>query len=209
MKDDKKIPQDLEKWLSAQPESDRRELRRTWNIFSQFKDSTMQTEHIDQTWNAISAATAPVRRNRMLWLRAAAAVALLATGWLAGRYAAPAATAAAADPVKPQYALLVKNNDTPPADGMQQFREYSAWIGNLKKERQAGGEALHGKAWRLHKTDAAVETTEYALKTSPDDISGYFLFEAENEAEALKIAQTCPHLNYGGTLELRQILSGK
>lgn len=106
---------------------------------------------------------------------------------------------------KPQFALLVKADDVPPADGTQQFREYSAWVENLKKERWAGGEALHGKAWRLHKTGDAVQSTEHVLKASPDELSGYFLFEADNAEAALKIAQSCPHLNYQGTLELREI----
>lgn len=106
---------------------------------------------------------------------------------------------------KPQFALLVKADDVPPADGTQQFREYSAWVENLKKERWAGGEALHGKSWRLHKTGDAVESTEHILKPSPDELSGYFLFEADNAEAALKIAQSCPHLNYQGTLELREI----
>ena len=106
---------------------------------------------------------------------------------------------------KAQFALLVKADDVPPADVTQQFQEYSAWINNLKKERWTGGEALHGKAWRLYKPDNTVQSTEHTVKVSPDEVSGYFLYEAENEAEALKIAASCPHLNYKGTLELRQI----
>lgn len=107
----------------------------------------------------------------------------------------------------PQFALLVKADDIPPADGSQPFKEYSAWVRNLKKERWADGEALHGKAWRLHRSAAggAVETLPHELKTSPDELSGYFLFEAATAEEALKIASTCPHLNYSGTLELREI----
>lgn len=104
-----------------------------------------------------------------------------------------------------KFALLVKADDVPPADGMQQFREYTAWVENLKKERWAGGEALHGKVWRLHKGTEAVEVVDYELKSSADEISGYFLFEAKDKEEALKIARTCPHLNYKGTLELREI----
>jgi hypothetical protein len=104
-----------------------------------------------------------------------------------------------------KFVLLVKADDVPPADGMQQFKEYSAWVQNLKQERWAGGEALKSKAWRLHKSDGEVQVLDYELKTSADELSGYFLFEAADYAEALKIAQTCPHLNYQGTLELREI----
>lgn len=36
-------------------------------------------------------------------------------------------------------------------------------------------------------------------------IAGYFLVDAENETEALRIARTCPHLQFGGKIELRRI----
>ncbi|MDX1910454.1 MAG: hypothetical protein SFV22_03155 [Saprospiraceae bacterium] len=132
------------------------------------------------------------------------AVLLLGAGFAAGR------TQKTQPPVeksieKPQFALLVKADDIPPADPSQQFREYSAWINDLKKERWTGGEALHGKAWRLRADKGKVETVEHTLKPSPDELSGYFLYEADNAEEALKIAQTCPHLKYAGTLELREI----
>lgn len=107
---------------------------------------------------------------------------------------------------KPQFALLVKADDTPPADPEQQFREYSQWVENLKKTRWAGGEALHGKAWRITKPEGGdSRIAAHELKASPDELSGYFLYEADNEQEALEIAKTCPHLNYKGTLELREI----
>ena len=132
------------------------------------------------------------------------AAALAAAGfWVGKSQSTPVAAPAASN--QPQYALLVKADDVPPADPEQQFREYSAWVDNLKKGRWAGGEALHGKAWRLHESNGAVQSLEHTLKTSPDEISGYFLYEAANAEEALKIAQTCPHLKYSGTLELREI----
>lgn len=131
------------------------------------------------------------------------ATSLAAAGFLAGKSASKPTPVPAAE--KPQFALLVKNDDIPPAEPGQQFREYSAWVKNLKQERWAGGEALHGKAWRLHESNGNVETTEHLLKTSSDELSGYFLFEATDAEEALSIARSCPHLKYSGTLELREI----
>lgn len=132
--------------------------------------------------------------------------ACIATGaFFAGRSSQQQVILADTPTKQAKFALLVKADDVPPADGMQQFREYTAWVENLKKERWAGGEALHGKAWRLHKGSESVEIADYELKSSVDELSGYFLFEAKDKEEALKIAQTCPHLNYKGTLELREI----
>ncbi len=132
------------------------------------------------------------------------AAGLVAAGFFAGRSAgAPQASAVATQSDLKQYALLVKADDVPPADGAQQFREYSAWVANLKKERWAGGEALHGDAYRLAKKDGGVVLSPAELEKH--DISGYFLFEAKNLEEAVEIAKTCPHLDYGGTVELREV----
>lgn len=136
------------------------------------------------------------------------AVLFASAGFLFGHSQANPGTAPAPLPGanQKQFALLVKADDVPPADPEQQFREYSAWVEGLKKERWAGGEALHGNAWRLRTgTNGQLETLTHTLKSSPDELSGYFLFEAKDENEALRIAATCPHLKYSGTLELREI----
>lgn len=132
------------------------------------------------------------------------AAGLAAVGFFAGK------SAAKQQPTTPttqsdlkQYALLVKADDVPPADGTQQFREYTAWVTNLKKDRWAGGEALHGDAYRLSKQNGGVVMSPAELEKN--DISGYFLFEAKNLEEAMEIAKTCPHLDYSGTLELREV----
>jgi hypothetical protein len=38
-----------------------------------------------------------------------------------------------------------------------------------------------------------------------DAVSGFFVIEAADEAAARSIAATCPHLDEGGTIELRPI----
>ncbi len=42
----------------------------------------------------------------------------------------------------------------------------------------------------------------------PDEqnLSGYFLITASGQDEALEIAANCPHLEYGGTIEIRRIV---
>ncbi len=104
------------------------------------------------------------------------------------------------------YALLVKSDDVPADDAEQQFREYTEWVNQLKKERWADGEALHGSGTRLKRNEQnEIMLQEHGFRSSADELSGYFLFEAKDMAEAIKIAESCPHLNYKGTLELRQV----
>ena len=36
-------------------------------------------------------------------------------------------------------------------------------------------------------------------------IQGYFLIQAQSDEEAERVASGCPHLRYGGTIEVRRI----
>ena len=42
--------------------------------------------------------------------------------------------------------------------------------------------------------------------TSATQLAGYFLLEAPNDFEAERIARSCPHLRYGGRVDLRRIV---
>lgn len=136
------------------------------------------------------------------------AVAFVSVGFVVGknRNASPIAIMPEVKKTsKPQYALFVRNDDVPPADPSQQFEEYSAWLKNLKTARFADGEALHGKAWSLKKNMDKTTVDNMVIEGNKSAFSGYFIFEAEDESEAIKIAQTCPHLNYKGSMELREL----
>ncbi|NUO03271.1 MAG: hypothetical protein HUU01_21890, partial [Saprospiraceae bacterium] len=96
--------------------------------------------------------------------------------------------------------------DVPAADPMQQVQEYGAWLKSISAKRTADGEHLHANGWILSKSES--ENVAIQVKNEfpgRQEVGGYFTFEAESPDEALRIAQTCPHLNYKGTLELRQI----
>jgi hypothetical protein len=129
------------------------------------------------------------------------ALALVALGFTIGkdRNATPMAS-------KQKFVLLVHNDDVPPADPTQQFNEYSVWLKNLKTSRFADGESLDFHMAATLKNNEGKPSVEYIdSREDKKAVSGYFVFEADNKEEALKIAQTCPHLNYKGSLELREI----
>jgi hypothetical protein len=140
-------------------------------------------------------------------------IGLLTAGYFAGKSMVPEGNTNTSNnevtinkPFKSQFILLVHNDDIPPADPMQQVREYSAWLKKIKGQRMAGGEHLQDKGWIL--TTNAKKTVDAKVQdafTGRNEIGGYFSFEASNQDEAVAIAKTCPHLNYKGTLELREI----
>jgi predicted anti-sigma-YlaC factor YlaD len=41
-------------------------------------------------------------------------------------------------------------------------------------------------------------------RNTPDELGGFFLIQAD-PAEAFRIARECPHLRYGGTVQVRRI----
>lgn len=125
---------------------------------------------------------------------------LLCLGFMAGKWQeAPAPVANAAGNAK--FILLVHNDDQPAEDPMQQVKEYGDWLRKIRAERIADGEHLHSNGWLLAQNQVESKS-EFPGRS---EIGGYFTFEAADAEEALKIAKTCPHLHYNGTLELRQI----
>lgn len=116
---------------------------------------------------------------------------------------APARVAAASDSV-PQFLLLLYDNSVGSSipvspDRMQAIiAEYSAWAGRLA----AAGQLV--SAEKLSDDPAqwlggSVATTDGAT------VGGFFLIRARDLSEARRIAEGCPHLKYGGRIELRPI----
>ena len=113
---------------------------------------------------------------------------------------------------RPEFMLIVRE-----AKGMLQtdvpeielIREYSAWAGRLAEQGYlVGGEKLNdtrrvltqGNGELLVDAVPAVDVGEY--------VSGFFMIHANDYEEAVKIASECPHVGYGGIVEVREIYQG-
>ena len=85
--------------------------------------------------------------------------------------------------------------------------EYGAWRQKLAAEGQlAGGEKLEdGTARQLMANDGRVEVTDGPFAEAKEVIGGFFMIEAEDYETAAAISSECPHLRYGGRIELRRI----
>ena len=112
----------------------------------------------------------------------------------------------------PQYMLLLHEDpsafDTISPEDMQKIVErYVAWGTRL---REAGlladshkladepGRVMRGRSGQLRVTDGPYSETKEVL-------GGYFLINAATYDEAVQRARDCPHLEYGGTIEVRQV----
>ena len=140
---------------------------------------------------------------------AAASLGLLALGFGAGRFTTSPALPAGETST---FALLLRSGDTPklvtPREEERLVREYSDWAAAQDaRGRLLGGEKLEDERRTLRRQDEALEIVPASTRGEPDAIQGYFLIRAAGYDEAVDIAADCPHLRYGGEIEVREIAS--
>ena len=87
--------------------------------------------------------------------------------------------------------------------------EYAAWANDLAEGGiVVEGEELAGpvESEMLDGRRGAIETGPGAPSGPVGTVSGYFVIEAPDQAAAVAIARTTPHLAHGGTVEVRRIV---
>lgn len=151
-----------------------------------------------------------LRRHRSVaWRRAgalAAAVALFAGGYLTGhsRRAVPTPADGAG-----RYALFLYEDATfdPSRPEAELVAEYSTWAAGLRALGQLeAGEQLAGSEQLLERRADSIVVERRGVGAGAGRLTGFFVILARSEAEALRIAGTCPHLSYGGRIAVRAIV---
>ena len=112
----------------------------------------------------------------------------------------------------PRYVLFLHEDqglfDQRSQDEMQRIiREYSDWAQKLRTAgRLAGGEKLTEDAGRvLRPSGKSFSVTDGPYAEGKEIVGGYFMVNAADYDEACKLAGECPHLNYGGRIEVRMV----
>ncbi len=112
----------------------------------------------------------------------------------------------------PRYMLLLHDDPSAfmslsPADIQKVIEKYMAWGNRL---RQAGimtesakltdepGRVVRGRGSDIRVLDGPYSETKEVL-------GGYFTIVADSYDHAVERASDCPHLEYGGTIEIRQV----
>ena len=93
--------------------------------------------------------------------------------------------------------LLVYHGGNPPAtaeEGQAVMQDWMTWMGGLGSAMVDGGNPI-GRAWTLSKGG-----TEEGGGSNP--ATGYSVIAADSMQAALELAQGCPHLKAGGTIEI-------
>lgn len=84
-------------------------------------------------------------------------------------------------------------------DIVKQFASFSKELGNLGYLR--GGDGCGERSFRILNREATLESALVNNNTA-DMVTGYFMIEVPNEAEALRVAKLCPAFDCDEYVEL-------
>jgi hypothetical protein len=110
----------------------------------------------------------------------------------------------------PQYMLLLYDNPTDwqkvsPAEMQKAIEKYMAWT---KKPFTVDSKRLAEDPGKVMRPGSgAPRTTDGPYSESKEVLGGFYLIEAASYDEAVKLAADHPHLEYGGTIVVRQLWS--
>ena len=111
-----------------------------------------------------------------------------------------------------KYMLLLHDNtagfaDVSPEQMQQVIQKYMAWGERL---RTAGiitdGQKLTDEPGKVvRKQNGQVKAIDGPYSEPKEVLGGYYTINAESYDQAIQRASDCPHLEYGGTIEVREI----
>jgi hypothetical protein len=85
--------------------------------------------------------------------------------------------------------------------------DYNAWRAKLEAAgRIRGGNKLKDEGGRhLSLNNGKLRVVDGPFAEAKEVMGGYFIVEASSYDDAIKISEECPHLKYGGRIELREV----
>ncbi len=108
----------------------------------------------------------------------------------------------------PQYMLLLHQDpsgwsDLSPEAQQQAMEKYMAWTkkSTLSKRLAPGP----GRVIRPHNGHPRATDGPYA--ETKEHLGGFYMIEAPNYDEAVRVAMDHPHVEYGGTIEIREVFA--
>lgn len=98
--------------------------------------------------------------------------------------------------------------DVSPAEIQKVIEKYNGWRDSLHEQgKLLGSQKLKDDEGRVlrRKGGEATRVLDGPYSETKEVIGGYFAVTAEDYDAAVAIAESCPHLDYGGTIEIRAI----
>jgi len=111
-----------------------------------------------------------------------------------------------------EFMMIFRNEkgeggEKPSAEQMQAvLSHWQNWIGNIAAQgNYVGTNRLYSEGSRTLKPGNVVIDGPYA--EVKEIVGGYLIVKANNLDEATEMAKSCPNLQYGGNVEVREVLS--
>ena len=112
----------------------------------------------------------------------------------------------------PKYMLLLHDRTDgfaamSPEQMQQVIQKYVAWGDKLRTSGVIqDGQKLTDEPGRVIRTGGGqVRVVDGPYSETKEVLGGYYTIAADNYDAAVEIARSCPHVDYGGTIEVRQI----
>jgi hypothetical protein len=112
----------------------------------------------------------------------------------------------------PNYLLLLHTSTNRPRPSspdafLAVTKEYMAWTDRIRAEgrHKAGDKLTDDPGKVITGQGARPSVTDGPYAESKEVVGGYYIVTASDYEDACKLAATCPHLKFGGRIEVRQI----
>jgi hypothetical protein len=111
----------------------------------------------------------------------------------------------------PSFMLLLYGNPETwanfgPEDIQKAIQKYMAWGDKLRGSGALlGSHKLADDVGKVMRGQGKVRVTDGPYSETKEVLGGYYLIKAANYNEAVEISRGCPSLEYGGTVEVRQV----
>ena len=112
----------------------------------------------------------------------------------------------------PRYMLLLYDDPSAfagvsPAEMQKIIEKYMAWGDTLRREGVlvASDKLADEPGKVIRSAGGSVRVTDGPYSETKEVLGGHFTIQAGGYDEAVKRTRDCPHLEYGGTIEVREI----
>jgi len=107
-----------------------------------------------------------------------------------------------------QYVLLLHGGEFKhysPEEMQEILTKYLGWADDLRRRGiHRGGEELDNTGRILKLQNGQI--VDGPFTETKEAVGGFFMFEAKDYTEAVKISKDCPHFHYDGHVELREVI---
>lgn len=109
----------------------------------------------------------------------------------------------------PQFVLLLRDDRKTvtgysPEEMQKLMQKYGDWRRSLQSKATGGQKLMDGEGRVLRKQNGKPTVIDGPFAEAKEVMGGFFVIEVGNYDEAVELAKTCPHMEYG-SIEVRQI----